>query len=116
MPRSLDATTTLPGGLHVRLRLPHAADREALHALHARIGLAADGLELARFLRFDPCTRVVVCATAWLDGGSQVVGYGAIAHGAPEPDLLVVDEALAPGLRAVLRDVLCGGTARRRAA
>jgi hypothetical protein len=116
MHRSLDATTTLPDGTHVRVRLPQAADRAALRALHARLRLAAEELELARVLRFDPRERAVVCATAWLDGGPQVVGYAAIDRDAAEPDVLVADEDLAPGIGAVLAQALRRRPAGRRAA
>jgi hypothetical protein len=111
MRHTLDATTSLPDGTRVRLRLPHAADRPELHALHARLGLHADELDVARVLRFDPRRGAVVCATAWTDRGPLVVGYGAIAHGDAHPEVLVADEARAPGLSEVLGDVL-----RRRAA
>lgn len=111
MRNTLDATTSLPDGTRVRLRLPHATDRPALHALHARLGLRADELDVARVLRFDPRRRAVVCATAWTQEGPLVVGYGSIAHGALHPDVLLADEVRTPGLRALLGDVL-----RRRAA
>jgi hypothetical protein len=111
MRHTLDATTSLPDGTRVRLRLPHAADRPGLRALHARVGLHADELDVARVLRFDPRRGAVVCATAWTDRGPLVVGYGAITHGDAHPEVLVADEARAPGLSELLGDVL-----RRRAA
>ena len=116
MHRSLDATHTLADGTHVRVRLPQASDRAALRALHARLGIAADDLELAWALSFDPRRRAVICATAWLGGGPQVVGYAAMDHVAAEPDLLVADEELAPGVGDVLIGVLTRGATRRRAA
>ena len=115
MPQTLDATTSLPDGTRVRLRLPHAADRSELHALHARLGVEADELDVARVLRFDPRRRAVVCASAWTDRGPVLVGYGAIAHGEADPDVLVADEAQAPGLTGLLGDVLRRAAARSAA-
>ncbi len=111
----LDTSTTLPNGLHVRVRLPHASDRPGLHALHARLGVAAEELDLARALRFDPRTRVVVCATAFLDGAERHLAYAGMEVGAERPDLLVADETSAPGIGATLERAL-GGHAARRAA
>jgi hypothetical protein len=102
----LDATTHLPDGLRIRVRLPHAGDRPGLHDLHLRVGVEADDLELSRALRFDPRARAVACATAWLDGAEVLVGYGAIDRGAERPDLLISDEAAAPGVRDVLARAL----------
>lgn len=102
----LHHTTTLADGARVRLRLPHAGDRPGLHALHARLGVAADELELARAVRFDPRRRAVACATAWHGAAETIVGYGAIDNGADAPDLLVCDDGLAPGVRDLLADAL----------
>lgn len=102
----LDSTTHLPDGLRIRVRLPHAGDRPALHDLHLRVGVEVDDLELSRALRFDPRARAVACVTAWVDGSEVVVGYGAIDRGAQRPDLLISDEAAAPGVRDVLTRAL----------
>lgn len=112
----IDATTTLPDGLHLRLRLPHPADRTGLHALHARLGLEIEELALARALRFDPVRRAVVCVTAFLGGADRPVAYGAIDIGADAPDLLVVDEELAPGVATVLEAALVERSRRHLAA
>ncbi len=112
----LDATTTLSNGLRLRVRLPHARDRAALHGLHARLGLHAEELDLARALRHDPSRRAVALASAWIDGAERVVAYGAIHIGAPGPDLLVVDDALAPGAGAVLAEALQERSRRHAAA
>ncbi len=112
----IDATTSLPDGLRLRVRLPHSSDRAGLHALHARLGFRVEELELARALRFDPRRRAVACATAFLDGAERPVAYGAIAIGASEPDLLVADELLAPGAGVVLDAALRERSARHAAA
>lgn len=98
----LNATTALADGARLRIRLPHRADRTGLRALLERLGLAGDDLELVRALRFAPRERVVACATAFVGGSERLVGVGAIDLGAREPDLLVVDEAQAPGARVAL--------------
>jgi hypothetical protein len=112
----LDSTTQLPDGSRVRLRLPHAADRSGLHALHQRVGVLADDLDLARVLRFDPRRRAVVCATAWVGGTETIVGYGAIDFDDIAPHLLIADTALAPGLHVLLETALIRHVAARHAA
>ncbi len=99
----LDTTTTLPDGVRVRVRLPHASDRPGLRALHAHLGFEVGELELARALRFDPRRRVVACVTAWDGTAERLVGYGAIDLGADDVDLLVVDATRAPGAAELLR-------------
>jgi hypothetical protein len=112
----LDTTTQLPDGVRIRLRLPHATDLDGMRALHDRLGLKADELDVARALRFDPRRRAIVCATAWLGGAEAIVGYGAISFDRSTPDLLVVDEALAPGLRALIETLLLDQVGGRDAA
>jgi hypothetical protein len=102
----LDSTTHLPGGARLRVRLPHAADRPALHGLHTRLGLAADDLELARALRFDPRRRAVVCATVWIGAAETMAAYAAIDLTRGRVELLVADEEIAPGVRGVLTAIL----------
>lgn len=112
----LDDTTTLPGGLRLRVRLPQARDRAALHALNARLGVSVDELDLARALRHDPTRRAVACASAWIEGTERVVAYGAIDIGACDLDLLLADDALAPGAGAVLAEALRERSHRHAAA
>lgn len=109
-------TTTLPDGRRLRVRLPHGRDRLGLIALHERLGAPLGELELTRALRFDPRTRAVACATAWVDGGELLVGYGAITLGAEGPDLLVADDVLVPGVGRALAGALREGARRRDAA
>lgn len=112
----IDATTTLPDGLHLRVRLPHAHDRTGLHALHTRLGFRVEELELARALRFDPRRRAVACAVAFVAGTELPVAWGSIEIGAGAPDLLVADEALAPGAGVVLEAALRERSQRHAAA
>lgn len=93
----LNATTALPDGARLRLRLPHRADRVGLRVLLEGLGLATCDLELVRTLRFAPQERMVACATAFVGGSERVVAVGAIDLGTREPDLLLADESLAPG-------------------
>lgn len=102
----LDATTTLPDGSRVRLRLPQAADRPRLRELHERLGLACDEVELARALRFDPLERTVLCASVWTGTQELLAGWAAADRGAVQPELLLADETLAPGIALLLTRTL----------
>jgi hypothetical protein len=94
-------------GLRVRLRYPHTRDGAALAALCARLGAACDELELRRLLSFDPRRRRVIFAVGWLDGVERLVGAATTPHdGDPTPDVLLADEALAPGVGDLLRSAL----------
>ena len=95
----LHGTHPLPGGGRVRLRLPHALDRAGLHELLARLGLAADELEVRRAMRCVPRRRVALVATGLVDGRERLVGFGALEDGATtligeEPVVGVLEEAL----------------------
>lgn len=102
----INATTSLPDGARLRLRLPHQSDRAGVHALLTGLGLGIDELELARALRFPPRERVVACAMAFVGGTERVVAVGAIDLGARHPDLLIADAALAPGAADALAGAL----------
>jgi hypothetical protein len=95
----------LPDGSRVRLRLPHAADREGLVALHERLGAPLDDVRMTRILRFDPRACLSVCATM-LNGTTEVlVAYGHVdSDGASS--LVVADEMLAPGVSELVRAAL----------
>ncbi len=112
----IDATTTLPHGLRLRVRLPHTSERAGLRTLLTRLGVVAEELELARAARFDPRRRTVACVTAWVGGSEELVAWGAIDAGAQEPELLLADEALAPGAGAVLAAALRERSERHAAA
>jgi hypothetical protein len=106
-PVLLIGTHPLPGGLGVRLRLPHGGDHAPLAGLLERLGLAAPELERRRMVALDPRHRMTVCATAWTRGGDLLVGYAAGRRdAAAEPDVLLADEAAAPGVTGLLRAAL----------
>ena len=108
----LNRSTTLRNGLRVRLRLARPSDRGRLLALCTELGLQPDELALGRMVRFDPRERTAVCATVFGGGAEAVVGYGAIDRFADRPDLLLADEAAAPGLGEALAGALCDHAAR----
>ena len=85
-----------------RIRLPQRLDAARLQALCARLGLAADELWLRRVLRFDPRRRVVLIATILVGRTEEAVGVTMMDRDANEPDLVLCDEAMAPGIRAHL--------------
>lgn len=107
----LDDTTSLPDGTRIRLRLPHSGDRAELRALHGRLGLQADDLEIGRALRFDPRTRTTLCATVWVGGRETVVGYATTTRGARQAETVLADERLAPGVGAIVRAALAAHAA-----
>jgi hypothetical protein len=103
----LTSSHRVDNGLWVRLRYPHTRDRSAVASLYARLGLPCDELELRRLLSFDLRRRRVVFAVAWLDGVETLVGAAGTQHdGDPTPDVLLADEALAPGVGELLRAAL----------
>jgi hypothetical protein len=112
----------LPRGPRVCLRLVRGRDAAGVRALCARHGAPLSELELARLVGFDLGTQLVLCATALIDAAETVVGVGAIEledGGRLAPSLVVVDEALADGLGALLADALvahAGAMVRARAA
>ena len=102
----------LPGGPRVRLRLAHHADAPAMRELLAERGQAGSEVELARLVRANPRERVVLCATAPLNGTETLVGFGALDLRG-QVDTLVIDERLAgDGLGTLLLEALA---ARARA-
>ena len=109
----LHGSHPLPDGRRVRLRLPHAADRDGLHDLLAALGLEAEDLEVRRALSYRPGRRIAICATAWEDGRDRLVGFGALDVERGELTLLAphwVARLLAGALREQAR------TSRRRVA
>jgi hypothetical protein len=107
---SVPCVRVLATGQRVRVRMPRGSDRGGLEELAARQPGAPDA---ARLLRFDPRRRSVLVAAAWV-GARLVVGYAAADRGCEdEPDVLLVDEELAPGVGAILREVLAAEAAAR---
>jgi hypothetical protein len=111
----INRSTTLPSGLRAHLRLPHGSDRAALRALHGRLGLVVDDLEVARLLRHDPRDRAAVVALAWTGEGHVLLGFAAGDVGAAGPDELLVDPAGGLGLAELLTAAVAErtGSARR---
>jgi hypothetical protein len=109
----------LPRGPRVRLRLVQRLDEPEIRALLGQLGTEPEDLEVGRLVRFDPRRRVVICATALIDGTEKLVGIGSIEVGQCEPDKLVVDQVLTDGLDELLVAALNGrarALARARAA
>ena len=105
-------STTLPNGLRVRLRLPIPSDRARLRELWGRLGGDADELATTRLVWFDPRERSAICATAFAGAGEAIVGYGSMERHAEQPDLLLVDDELAPGIEELLTEALSHHAAR----
>ena len=95
----LNSSHPLPDGSCIRLRLPQAADRAALHALLAEHGVGADDLDVRRALRWTRGEWAAVCATRWDGGCERLVGFGAIGRG-----LTLIAP---PDVAEVLREALC---------
>ena len=103
----LSTAQRLDGGLRVRLRFPYTDDHRRVADLYARLGLPLDEMGVRRLLRFDARRRRVVCAVAWIGGSDMLVGLAASEAGeAPGRELLVADEATAPGVSDLLRRAL----------
>ena len=109
----LSTAHRLDTGLRVRLRFPYTDDHRRVTDLYARLGLPLDEVSARRLLRFDPRRRHVVCAVAWLGGSDVLVGLAASGTGGePDADLLVADEAAAPGVGELLRRALAEQASR----
>ena len=98
----LHDTHPLPDGSRVRLRLPHLADRAALHELLAEHGVAAEDLEVRRALRWSP-SRAVVVATRWDGGVETLAGFAALERESGAVTLIAWPD-VAPVLRRALRE------------
>jgi hypothetical protein len=105
----LSRTHELPAGPRVRLRYARRSDLRGLRALLEARDIDASDVALSRLVRYDPSRRAVICASAQIGGTEVVVGVGAIdLHEHAEPDTLVVDGALTPGLTELLAAALVG--------
>ena len=103
----LSRSYELPSGPRVRLRLARRSDLPGVRALLAQRGIEISELELERLMRYDPRSRVVICAMAPVRGAETVVGVGGIdLETAAEPDTVVVDERLTDGLAPLLAEAL----------
>jgi hypothetical protein len=109
----LSTAHRLDGGLRVRLRFPYTDDHRRVADLYARLDLPLDEMGARRLLRFDARRRRVVCALAWIEGADVLVGLAASEPGGErDADLLVADEAAAPGVGDLLRRALAEQASR----
>ncbi|MFZ0043541.1 MAG: hypothetical protein WAK93_19690 [Solirubrobacteraceae bacterium] len=93
------------------LRLSRLRDFFQIAELLERQGIELDELERARLTRFDPRSRVVICATALVAAHETVIGVGAIdidGDRITEPTLVVVDEQMTDGLGELISNALVG--------
>jgi hypothetical protein len=90
-PGTLLATTHDAGGLRVRLRLARPSD-----ALRLRGFLESHAPRLSAHARrltfYDPRRRLVVLATAPLEGSEEIVGLADLPTPAPRDTVVVVDD------------------------
>ena len=110
----LDASTTLPSGPRVRIRVPHRADATGVRELLARLGLAADDLDVSRVLRPDPRRRIAVVAVVLVDRSEELVGLGTMDRDAEDAELVLGDEERAPGVGALVAGSLAEHARRGR--
>jgi hypothetical protein len=99
---------TLDRGPRVRLRPVRTGDLESLRTLAAKGGVYCEDLELARLIRSDPNTRMVLCATPVSGPSDAVLGIGVIelGHSVTMPSLVLVDAELTEGLGGLIADAL----------
>jgi len=115
----LGQSFALPHGPRVRLRLAQSGDVPGIRVLLEQHGLDAEELDVARFVRFDPRRRVVICAMALIGSTETIVGVGEIGIEPESPNQLYTDEQLTDGLGELLARALVGwasAIARSRAA
>src|SRR4051794_5836790 len=91
--------------------MPQRLDAERVRALCARLGLEPDELSLQRTLRFDPRRHTVLIATVLAGRTENVVGLAVMDRDAPDPDLVLCDERMAPGVRARLEAAMARSAA-----
>ena len=111
----LSRSHSIADGTRVRLRLPHGGDRAGLEALHERLGAPLEEVRLRRILRFDPRACLSVCATTFHGMTEVLVAYGHVDREG-NGELVVADEAAAPGVTGLVRAALAERTAARRVA
>jgi hypothetical protein len=106
----LARTYVLPGGTRVTLRLARVRDRRGIEDLFSREGHGLTRLELERLLRSHPRERLLLCATALIDGTETVVGFGTIGLDRADATatLVVTDTEQAPGVGSLLGEALLG--------
>jgi hypothetical protein len=111
-PGALLATTHDADGLRVRLRLARPSD-----ALRLRGFLESHAPRMAanarRFTFYDPRQRLVVLATAPLEGSEEIVGLADLAPPAPGDATVVVDDRTPSHAVRRLLEEAAGALARR---
>jgi hypothetical protein len=114
-PGTLLATTHDADGLRVRLRLTRPSD-----ALRVRSFLERHAPSLTeqvrRFTFFDPRERLVLAATAPIEGAEHIVGLTALELAGGEPLVLVDDRTPSRAVGELLRSAAAGLAARFRRA
>ena len=90
----LDRSHEVDGAGRVRLRLARPRDLGAVHVLLEELGLAAEDLDVLRFLRCAPGQCLTIVALAWNGAREQVVGVGSLAVRSGDVTLLAVDGAV----------------------
>jgi hypothetical protein len=90
-PGALLATTHDAAGLRVRLRLARPSDTPRLGRFLERHAPELAG-QPRRFTFFDPRERLVVLATAPLDGSEEIVGLADAAVSEEVAPLVLVDD------------------------
>ena len=98
----LGSSFALGAGARVRLRLARGSDAALIRSLVARAGTLPEEIEFARLVHFDPRRRVVICATALIDGAETLVGVGARDLDGDEPEVIIVDANHADALSSLL--------------
>lgn len=90
------------------LRLVRPRDEAGIRQLLEPRGGPADDLTVQRLVAADPRRRLVICATALIDGAERVVGIAAVdlATDAVGDPLVEVDTELTDGLDRALADAL----------
>ena len=112
-PGPLLATTHNAAGLRVKLRLARPSDALRLRGFlesHSP-GLAS---QARRFTFFDPRERLVLLATAPLEGSEEIVGLADLRAMAPGPVVIVDDRTPSHAVRRLLEQAAWALSGRLR--
>ena len=94
----------LADGSRVGLRVARPSDAAAIRDLvasHGEASHSAAELDIRRLVNYDPRHCCVICATALVDQGEQMIGVGSIelgevTGGGREPELVLVAPVSVP--------------------